>query len=103
MSREVHVRFREGAGVRLPRATRLAVFCPTQEEASEAKERLSQWLRTRGLQLSEAKTHIRHLTEGFNFLGFNIRHYPAPQSSRSGYLGYVDGLSRVLGDGYARF
>jgi RNA-directed DNA polymerase len=63
----------------------LAVFCPTQEEAIEAKERLSQWLRTRGLRLSEAKTHIRHLTEGFNFLGFNIRHYPAPQSSRSGY------------------
>jgi RNA-directed DNA polymerase len=28
---------------------------------------------------------MRHLTEGFDFLGFNIRHYPAPQSSRSGY------------------
>jgi RNA-directed DNA polymerase len=35
--------------------------------------------------LSAQKTHIRHLTEGFDFLGFNIRHYPAPQSSRSGY------------------
>jgi RNA-directed DNA polymerase len=63
----------------------LAVFGPTQEQAIEAKELLAQWLRTRGLRLSEAKTHIRHLTEGFNFLGFNIRHYPAPQSSRSGF------------------
>jgi RNA-directed DNA polymerase len=35
--------------------------------------------------LSEAKTRIRHLTEGVDFLGFNIRHYPVPQSSRSGY------------------
>jgi RNA-directed DNA polymerase len=35
--------------------------------------------------LSDEKTHIRHLREGFNFLAFNIRHYPAPNSSRSGY------------------
>jgi RNA-directed DNA polymerase len=77
----------------------LAVFCPTQEEAIEAKECLSQWLRTRGLRLSEAKTHIRHLTEGFNFLGLNIRHYPAPQSSRSGYKLLIkpreDSLQRI--------
>jgi RNA-directed DNA polymerase len=52
----------------------LAVFCPTREEATEAQELLAQWLRGRGLRLSDAKTHIRHLTEGFNFLGFNIRH-----------------------------
>jgi RNA-directed DNA polymerase len=37
------------------------------------------------LRLSGEKTHIRHLREGFNFLGFNIRHYPTPNSSRSGY------------------
>ena len=53
-------------------------------QAIEAQHLLATWLRTRGLRLSEAKTHIRHLTEGFDFLGFNIRHYPAPQSSRSG-------------------
>jgi RNA-directed DNA polymerase len=35
--------------------------------------------------LSDEKTHIRHLREGFNFLAFNIRPYPAPNSSRSGY------------------
>jgi len=32
-------------------------------------------LTTRGLQLSEEKTRIVHLTEGFDFLGFNVRHY----------------------------
>jgi RNA-directed DNA polymerase len=76
MSREVHVRFREGVGVQLPRATRLTVFCPTQEKAVEAQELLRQWLATRGLRLSDEKTRIRHLRDGFNFLGFNIRHYP---------------------------
>ncbi len=85
MSREVHVRFREGAGVRLPRATRRVVFSPTHEGAVEARHRLSQWLGTRGLRLSDEKTHIRHVGDGFNFLGFNIRHYPTPNSSRRGY------------------
>ena len=62
-----------------------AVFCPTQEKAVEAREILSRWLGVQGLRLSDEKTHIRHLCEGFNFLSFNIRHYPAPNSSRSGY------------------
>jgi RNA-directed DNA polymerase len=63
----------------------LAVLCPTKQAAIEAQHLLATWLGTRGLRLSEAKTHIRHLTEGFDFLGFNIRHYPTPHSSRSGY------------------
>jgi RNA-directed DNA polymerase len=62
-----------------------AVFCPSQQKAIEAQATLANWLGRRGLRLSEAKTHIRHLQEGFNFLGFTIRHYAAPNSSRSGY------------------
>jgi len=66
-------------------ANDLAVLCPTKQAAIDAQDILATWLGTRGLRLSEEKTHIRHLTEGFDFLGFNIRHYPAPQSSCSGY------------------
>jgi RNA-directed DNA polymerase len=62
-----------------------AVFCPTQEKAIEARHLLTRWLETRGLKFSDEKTHIRHLRDGFNFLGFNIRHYSTPNSSRSGY------------------
>ena len=62
-----------------------AVFCPTREDAEHAKRIVADWLATRGLRLSERKTRIGHLTEGFQFLGFDIRHYPTPNSSRSGY------------------
>ena len=62
-----------------------AVFCPTQEKAIEAHHFLATWLGTRGLKWSDEKTHMRHLREGFNCLGFNIRHYPTPNSSRRGY------------------
>ena len=51
-----------------------AVLCPTQEKAIEAREMLSQWLEVRGLRLSDEKTHIRHLRDGFNFLAFQ---YPS--------------------------
>ncbi len=35
--------------------------------------KLRQFLIERGMQLNEGKTHIVHRTEGFDFLGFNIR------------------------------
>jgi RNA-directed DNA polymerase len=63
-----------------------ATFCPTKKDAEEAKRILADWVATRGLRLSEDKTRICHVTEGFDFLGFNIRHYPKPNSSRSGFM-----------------
>jgi RNA-directed DNA polymerase len=38
--------------------------------------RLTEFLAGRGLSLSEAKTRIVHISDGFNFLGFNIRRFP---------------------------
>ncbi|MEM7595627.1 MAG: group II intron reverse transcriptase/maturase [Cyanobacteria bacterium P01_A01_bin.83] len=51
------------------------IFCKTKEDAELAMEEINQWLSTRGLSLSIEKTKIVHLTDGFDFLGFNIRHY----------------------------
>jgi len=36
---------------------------------------IKQWLSERGLEISEEKTSIRSIEKGFNFLGFNLRHY----------------------------
>ena len=60
------------------------VFCESKEDAQKIIEILTEWLTKRGLALSEEKTRIAHLTEGFDFLGFNIRHYKATQT-KSGY------------------
>lgn len=61
------------------------IFAKSQEECEEAKTKLKVWLKTRGLQLSEEKTSIKHLQEGFDFLGFNIRHYKTRHKKR-GYM-----------------
>ncbi|WP_225913907.1 group II intron reverse transcriptase/maturase [Leptolyngbya ohadii] len=60
------------------------VFCKTRENAEEVKKILTEWLAIRGLIFSEDKTSIRQLKEGFDFLGFNVRHYPV-KDRRSGY------------------
>ena len=36
---------------------------------------IKQWLSNRGLEISEEKTRIVHINDGFNFLGFNLRQY----------------------------
>jgi len=61
------------------------VFCESKEDAEAAKEILTGWLSNRGLMRSAEKTKRVHLTEGCDFLGFNIRHYKAPLTSKSGY------------------
>ena len=50
------------------------ILCETKEDALEAKKEISQWLSVRGLSLSEEKTKIVHVTEGFDFLGWNFRY-----------------------------
>src|SRR6266436_8602798 len=57
------------------------VFCESQEDALVVRDRiLPDWLAKRGLSLSPEKTRIVQLTEGFDFLSFNIRRYPHPQT-----------------------
>jgi RNA-directed DNA polymerase len=37
---------------------------------------IARFLSDRGLELSKEKTHITHIREGFDFLGFNFKKYP---------------------------
>jgi RNA-directed DNA polymerase len=60
------------------------IFCETKEDAEKAKRETNEWLKIRGLELSEEKTGIVHLTEGFDFLGFNVRLYNVTRT-RTGY------------------
>jgi RNA-directed DNA polymerase len=60
-------------------------FCETKEDAEKVQQILVEWLKERGLIFSEEKTRIVHLTQGFDFLSFNIRQYPAPQTTKTGW------------------
>lgn len=90
MEEALGIRYNRRGGNRGPRAiVRYAddfvVFCASKADAQDVIQILTEWLEKRGLSLSSEKTRIRHLREGFDFLGFNIRHYPTPQTTRTGW------------------
>jgi RNA-directed DNA polymerase len=55
----------------------LVALCHTRQDALEIKARLAAWLAPRGLAFGEDKTRVVCLSEGFDFLGFNVRRYRA--------------------------
>jgi len=73
MSREVHVRFREGLGVQFPRATRLLILCQSRSAAEHAREVATDILeRELRLTVNKDKTHLVHASQGVKFLGVEI-------------------------------
>jgi hypothetical protein len=71
MSREVHVRFCEGAGVRFLCATRLVILCKgTAREAFAVSKQIMERI---GLKLNEQKTRlVEARKESFGFLGYSF-------------------------------
>ncbi|MGI8311755.1 group II intron reverse transcriptase/maturase [Saccharopolyspora hattusasensis] len=59
-------------------------LCHTREQAETVRDRLSTWLKERGLSLNQEKTRIGRIDAGFDFLSFTIRRY------------YVSGGTKVL-------
>ena len=67
-------------------------------ESTSYGMRVEQFMSTRGLELSEEKTRIAHIEEGFDFLGQNVRKYngkllikPSKQNVKA-FLGKIRGV-----------
>ena len=66
---------RKDSPVLIRYADDFVVHCHTRQHALEVKARLARWLAPRGLAFNEDKTQVVSLSEGFDFLGFNVRRY----------------------------
>ena len=83
MSRETHVRFCEGGGVRFPSATRPVIHCESEAEAREVREAVRRRLKECGLELHPEKTRIVYCKDDdrpgdyehvrFDFLGYTFQ------------------------------
>jgi RNA-directed DNA polymerase len=58
------------------------VICKTREEAMNNYQKLKTYLNKRGLSLADDKTKVTHISEGFDFLGFNLRQYQTNNGMR---------------------
>lgn len=66
---------------------------------NKIKPAVQKFLAERGLQLSEKKTKITHIQEGFDFLGFNIRKYKQKlliKPSKQNVLEYLKKTREVI-------
>jgi len=64
-----------GSPILVRYADDLVVLCNSQEQAEQIKAQLAGWLTPRGLAFNEGKTKIVPLSQGFDFLGYNVRRY----------------------------
>ncbi|MBF4426776.1 reverse transcriptase domain-containing protein, partial [Vibrio anguillarum] len=66
---------------------------------NEVKPRLIDFLKERGLALSEEKTHLTHIDDGFDFLGFNLRKYKGKlliKPSKTNVLSFLGNLRELI-------
>jgi RNA-directed DNA polymerase len=75
------------------------VTADSEETAHEIKELLKTFLKERGLELSDDKTLITNITEGFDFLGWNFRKYRGKlliKPSRESIQKFVEKISQTV-------
>ena len=75
------------------------VTADRKETLLEIKEILTAFLKERGLALSEEKTLITHISEGFDFLGFNVRKHNGTlliKPSKKSQKRFTDKLHEVV-------
>jgi len=77
------------------------VITGTSQEVlvNEIKPQLIGFLKERGLTLSEEKTHVTHIDDGFDFLGFNLRKYKGKlliKPSKSNVLSFLGNLRELI-------
>jgi RNA-directed DNA polymerase len=68
---------------------------------NEAKPLVAQFLAARGLEFSQEKTRITHISEGFDFLGQNVRKYKGKiiiKPSRTNVQAFKDKVRAILND-----
>ena len=75
------------------------VTAATKEIAEEAKELIREFLKTRGLELSEEKTAITHINDGFDKLGWTFRKFNGKlimKPSKKSIKNFVASLSETI-------
>ena len=64
-----------GSRVYVRYADDFVVLCSSLQEARKTQIEISTWLKAKGLNLATNKTRIVHVSQGFDFLGLNIKQF----------------------------
>jgi RNA-directed DNA polymerase len=78
------------------------VTAKTKEIAEEVKELIKNFLTDKGLELSDEKTLITHIDDGYDFLGWNVRKYKGKlliKPSKKSIQKVTEKISNTIKDG----
>lgn len=94
------IRFKNAHKVNLVRyADDFIITAATKEIAEEAKSIIRNFLKERGLELSEEKTVITHIDDGFDMLGWTFRKFKGKlivKPSKKAVKSFVESLSHTI-------
>ena len=97
---KVDLRFKNAHKVNLVRyADDFIISAATEEIALEAKELVREFLASRGLELSEEKTLITHIDDGFDLLGWTFRKFKGKlivKPSKKALCAFKSALSETI-------
>lgn len=72
-----------GSRVYVRYADDFVVLCSSLKEARKTYYEISQWFLKPGLKISSTKTRILNVSDGFDFLGINVKHFEIKSSRKS--------------------
>lgn len=90
--------------MKLPWATHLIVTANSEDTAIEIKDLIVSFLQERGLELSDDKTLITNINEGFDFVGWNFRKYKGKlliKPSKNSVKRFTENISQIITKGIA--
>ncbi|WP_424353328.1 group II intron maturase-specific domain-containing protein [Methanosarcina mazei] len=90
--------------MKFPWATHLIVTANSEETAREIRDLITAFLKKRGLELSDDKTLITNINEGFDFLGWNFRKYKGKlliKPSKKSIKRFTETISQTITAGAA--
>ena len=70
-------------------------LCHSRQEAEQVRDKLSTWLKPKGLSFNQDKTRIVHLDDGFDFLSFTIRRYRTKDGTKVLIKPSMDALKKI--------
>jgi len=93
-----YMRYKRQSPVLVRYADDFVVFTHTREGAERIRGRIEKWLAPRGLTVNDEKTSIRHLEDGFDFLGATVRKMPGKGCYVTPSKGAVKRIKRKITD-----
>ena len=84
-----------GTPVVVTYADDFVALCHSRQEAEQVRDKLSTWLKPKGLSFNQDKTRIVHLDDGFDFLSFTIRRYRTKDGTKVLIKPSMDALKKI--------